>query len=89
MIGGRFTAGIAGPFAFIVVSVLPATAAPPTTPKAAEPVASRSGEPDGSPRNAVARARMLECGHQWNSLKKNGTASGTWKDFSRSCLAQR
>ena len=40
-------------------------------------------------RNA-ARSRMRECGHQWSTMKKNGTASGmTWKDFSQGCLARQ
>jgi hypothetical protein len=46
-------------------------------------------DPDPASRNVVARARMLECGHQWSNMKRAGTASGTWKDFSRGCLAQR
>ncbi len=46
-------------------------------------------DPDVGSRNVVARARMLECGHQWSNMKRAGTASGTWKDFSRGCLAQR
>lgn len=44
---------------------------------------------DLASRNVVARARMLECGHQWSNMKRAGTASGTWKEFSRGCLAQR
>ncbi len=40
-------------------------------------------------RSVAARARMNECGHQWNNMKHAGTAAGTWKDFSRGCLAQR
>lgn len=54
--------------------------------------ASRSSAPaDADPlsRNVAARARMLECGHQWSTMKRAGTASGTWKDFSRVCLTQK
>ena len=49
-----------------------------------------SGTTDtGQTRNA-ARSRMRECGHQWSSMKKNGSAAGmTWKDFSQGCLAKQ
>ena len=62
--------------------------------RSADPAAPRPSGPanpelDQSSSNVVARARMLECGHQWSNLKRAGTASGTWKDFSRGCLAQR
>jgi hypothetical protein len=40
-------------------------------------------------RNAAARTRMLECGHQWSAMKRAGTATGTWKDFSKVCLARQ
>jgi len=46
-----------------------------------------SPEIDSASRNVAARARMLECGHQWSSMKRAGTAAGTWKEFSRGCLA--
>lgn len=90
-------AAVAISTAVFVGSCLSASAASPTpapprpTPAktTADPAAQRPVEADGSSRNVVARARMLECGHQWSSQKKNGTASGTWKDFSRGCLAQR
>ena len=48
-----------------------------------------SQEVDAGSRNVAARARMLECGHQWSNMKRAGTAAGTWKDFSRGCLAQK
>ncbi len=50
-----------------------------------------AGAPDGDAgsRSVAARARMNECGHQWNNMKHAGTASGTWKEFSRGCLAQK
>lgn len=97
MTKGRVTAAVAvsSAIAVVLVSGLPASAAStsPSSPHAAarapEPAPPRAAEPESSSRNVVARARMLECGHQWNSQKKNGTASGTWKDFSRACLAQR
>jgi hypothetical protein len=44
---------------------------------------------DTMTRNAAARTRMLECGHQWSAMKRAGTASGTWKDFSKVCLARQ
>ena len=44
---------------------------------------------DSGTRSVAARARMNECGHQWNNMKHAGTASGTWKEFSRGCLAQK
>lgn len=44
---------------------------------------------DAGSRSVAARARMNECGHQWNNMKHAGTASGTWKEFSRGCLAQK
>lgn len=40
-------------------------------------------------RTASARAQMLKCGQRWSALKRAGTASGTWKEFSRSCLIPR
>jgi hypothetical protein len=46
-------------------------------------------EADSGSRSVAARARMNECGHQWNNMKHAGTASGTWKEFSRGCLAQK
>jgi hypothetical protein len=46
-----------------------------------------TSEIDPASRNVAARARMLECGHQWSSMKRAGTAAGTWKEFSRGCLA--
>ncbi len=86
--------------AWIAVGASSATAAPPSSPshspasRSPDDATQRAGSPQGvdsdsSARNVVARARMLECGHQWSTLKKNGTASGTWKEFSRGCLAQR
>lgn len=77
-----------------------AKAAPPVSP--AKAVADLSRAPDAparstaagpsdenANRNAGARTRMLECGHQWSAMKKAGTASGTWKDFSRVCLVRK
>lgn len=43
---------------------------------------------DSMTRNAAARTRMLECGHQWSAKKKAGTAVGTWKDFFKVCIAR-
>ena len=59
-----------------------ASEAPPPRPAAPQDV-------DAGSRSVAARARMNECGHQWNNMKHAGTASGTWKEFSRGCLAQR
>ncbi len=72
----------------------PAPAPLPSTTGLQETAAQRTPgaqtpDPDAGSRNVVARARMLECGHQWSNMKRTGTASGTWKDFSRGCLAQR
>ena len=66
------------------------TAAPAQ--RAPDAAASRppsAGEADVGTRSVAARARMSECGHQWNNLKRTGAATGTWKEFSRSCLAQK
>lgn len=69
-------------------SSTPGTAAPHgTAPTPARPAAGQDG--DAGSRSVAARARMNECGHQWNNMKRAGTASGTWKDFSRNCLAQK
>lgn len=59
--------------------------APAAAPRA--PAAGQDG--DAGSRSVAARARMNECGHQWNNMKRAGTASGTWKEFSRNCLAQK
>ena len=74
-------------------------AAPPSArtigqaPSRPEPAPQRSPpaqEVDAGSRNVAARARMLECGHQWSNMKRAGTAAGgTWKDFSRGCLGQK
>ena len=54
------------------------------------PKAPLAQEVDAGSRNVAARARMLECGHQWSNMKRAGTAAGgTWKDFSRGCLGQK
>ena len=74
--------------AALVGSVGVAFAAPASTPHAST-AGAQSADPDVGSRNVVARARMLECGHQWSNMKRAGTASGTWKDFSRGCLAGR
>ena len=86
----RFTAMSA---VVIATTLSNARAAPlPTSTISARPaaVATPRGQ-DGDPisRSVAARARMLECGHQWSAMKKAGTATGTWKEFSRGCLAQR
>ncbi len=61
--------------------------------RAPDAAASRStaagASDENANRNAGARTRMLECGHQWSAMKKAGTASGTWKDFSRVCLVRK
>ena len=77
----------------------PATPAPSAprgtvapTPRAPEPTAPRAAsgpDADVGNRSVAARARMSECGHQWNNMKRTGAATGTWKEFSRSCLAQK
>lgn len=75
----------------------PAASAPRGTatpaPRASEPSSAPRGasapDPDVGSRNVAARARMSECGHQWNNMKRTGTATGTWKEFSRNCLAQK
>lgn len=60
------------------------------TPDATSPRSSTTGQDaDAGSRSVAARARMNECGHQWNNMKRAGTASGTWKEFSRNCLAQK
>ncbi len=57
---------------------------------AAAPRVPLAQEVDAGSRNVAARARMLECGHQWSNMKRAGTAAGgTWKDFSRGCLGQK
>lgn len=96
MTKGRVTAAIALSSAIAVLLSGSSASAASTSPsqprpatRAPETAAPHPGEAESPSRNVVARARMLECGHQWNSQKKNGTASGTWKDFSRACLAQR
>ena len=64
--------------------------APPSRPESAVQRSPASQEIDAGSRNVAARARMLECGHQWSNMKRAGTAAGgTWKDFSRGCLGQR
>ena len=60
----------------------------PRAPDATHSTAAGSSDENAS-RNAGARTRMLECGHQWSAMKKAGTASGTWKDFSRVCLVRK
>jgi hypothetical protein len=61
-----------------------------TVPAAAAPNRpAAASEADSGSRSVAARARMNECGHQWNNMKHAGTASGTWKEFSRGCLAQK
>ena len=57
--------------------------------EAAMPKSAPAPDVDLSSRSVAARARMNECGHQWSNMKHAGTAAGTWKDFSRGCLAQR
>lgn len=60
--------------------------------RAPDPAATRApsgAEADVGTRSVAARARMSECGHQWNNMKRTGAATGTWKEFSRSCLAQK
>lgn len=66
------------------VAPAPRAAEPSSVPRAAS-----APDPDVGSRSVAARARMSECGHQWNNMKRTGTATGTWKEFSRSCLAQK
>ena len=67
----------------------PAAGAPRGTAAAPSRPAGTGQDGDAGSRSVAARARMNECGHQWNNMKRAGTASGTWKDFSRNCLAQK
>ena len=66
-----------------------AAPAPGRAPDAATSPRSGPQDADAGSRSVAARARMNECGHQWNNMKRAGTASGTWKEFSRNCLAQK
>jgi len=76
---------------------LPKSSSASASPTVAEPPRSQGGLPhapsgpldETATRSAAARARMLECGHQWSAMKKAGTASGTWRDFSKVCLARK
>ena len=82
--------GIPGRVAAATPAPLPHVAATrPQDGMIQRPSAGQAAEPDPVSRNVVARARMLECGHQWSNMKRAGTATGTWKEFSRGCLAQR
>ena len=67
--------------------VAPAQLGP--APRAQPPKSAPPAPDDLMTRNAAARTRMLECGHQWSSMKRAGTAAGTWKDFSKVCLARQ
>ena len=78
--------------AVAAVTIQQAPAAPPSF-RVADADSTSSHDAAGAEaaqsRNA-ARSRMRECGHQWSTMKKNGTASGmTWKDFSQGCLAKQ
>lgn len=75
-----------------VGGALAASRAAPGAPQdgaANRPPSSPLPTPDAAQPAGVARARINECGHLWNSMKRAGTATGTWKDFSRGCYAQR
>ena len=89
--GGFALAALAGSAGLTAAAPVPSQH--PSSAGAQDAASQRSpgvqSDPDAGSRNVVARARMLECGHQWSNMKRAGTASGTWKDFSRGCLAQR
>lgn len=90
--GGLALVALAGSAGWTAAAPAPSShpsAAVPQETAAQRSPAAQSTESDAGSRNVVARARMLECGHQWSNMKRAGTASGTWKDFSRGCLAQR
>ena len=87
-----FASGLAqaAPPATPAPSVPRGTAAPaPRAPEPTGPRAASGADADVGSRSVAARARMSECGHQWNNMKRTGAATGTWKEFSRSCLAQK
>ena len=84
----------------LLVPGLRASAAGPAPARTGAPFDARSSidpaspppqtEPDPVSRSVAARARTNECGHQWNNMKRAGTATGTtWKEFFRGCQAQR
>lgn len=69
-----------------VASTPPSRPVPDALPAVSPPLP----EQDPASRSVAARARTNECGHQWNNMKRAGTAAGTtWKEFSRGCQAQR
>lgn len=76
-------------------STPPAAQRPPVAPQASrgndgpQPKAPVAAEQDSGTRSVATRARMSECAHQWSNLKRAGTASGIWRDFARTCLAQK
>jgi hypothetical protein len=37
---------------------------------------------------STSSAAMKDCASQWQAMKKAGTAKGTYKDFSKTCLAK-
>ena len=97
--------GVAAALLTLALAPTQASAAPPSGPAQATPRSTGAPvprAPDPAPahaapapdadvgtRSVAARARMSECGHQWNNMKRTGTATGTWKEFSRNCLAQK
>ncbi len=75
-------------------------ASPTPAPKTAAPAAS-SAPPQAAPNDTVStiyldhgpmlppasRARMHQCGHEWETMKASGAASDqTWRAFAQACL---
>lgn len=53
------------------------------------PAAPHDAEPAFPSLPAASRARMRDCGHEWQEMKRTGQAKAlTWRDFATQCLTR-
>ena len=68
------------------VPATPATPAAPTVDKMKDAAEKKAP----SEAQLASRARMKECGAEWQTMKKAGQTKGkTWREFSSECLKKK
>ncbi len=80
----------ANPFKKPAATQVPTTQAPATPAAPANTMKDAAEKKAPSEAQLASRARMKECGAEWQTMKKAGQTKGkTWREFSSGCLKKK